>query len=98
MTGRLNFESHAGTAHLDLKIDHGLEIPIPVEVLTQKLDYLEEFQELLSQISEYSASLLIRFDNATETIFGVTSEAEVSPMAELMAFRRLLRGGRLANY
>jgi len=98
VTGRLNFENHAGTAHLDLSLDQGIEIPISVEVLTQKLDYLGEFQELLRQISEYSASLLIRFDSATETMFGVTSEIEVSPMVELMAFRRLLRDGRLANY
>ncbi len=98
VTGRLNFENHAGTAHLDLSTEQDIQIPIAVEVLTQKLDYLEEFQELLHQISEYSAALLIRFDNATETMFGVTSEIEVSPMAELMAFRRLLRDGRLANY
>lgn len=98
ITGRLNFENQAGTAHLDLEIDRGVEIPIPVEVLTQKLDYHAEFYELLRQVSEYSASLLIRFDNATETIFGVTSELEVSPMAELMAYRRLLRDGRLSGY
>lgn len=98
VTGRLNFENHAGTAHLDLSIEQDIRIPIAVEVLTQKLDYLKEFQELLCQISEYSASLLIRFDNATETVFGVTSDIEISPMVELMAFRRLLRDGRLANY
>ncbi len=98
VTGRLNFENHAGTAHLDLSIEQNIQIPIAVEVLTQKLDYLEEFQELLRQISEYSASLLIRFDNATETTFGITSEIEASPMAELLAFRRLFHDGRLANY
>ncbi len=98
VTGRVNFESRAGTAYLDIEIDPSAGITLPVEVLTQKLDYHEEFQELLHQISEYSASLLIKFDNATETIFGVTSEVEASPMAELMAFRRLFRNGRLSSY
>jgi len=98
VTGRLNFESRAGTSYLDLEVDTGIKIDIPVEVLTQKLDYYEEFQELLHQISEYNAELLIRFDTATETTFGVTSETEISPMAELMAFRRLFRNGRLSTY
>jgi uncharacterized protein len=97
-TGRFNFESSAGTSHLDIEIEHGTSVSIPVEVLTQKLDYYDEFQQLLHQISEYSASLLIRFDNATETAFGVSSDSEISPMAELMAFRRLFRHSRLSNY
>lgn len=98
ITGRLNFESRAGTSYLDIEIDAGTKIEIPIEVLTQKLDYLDEFQQLLHQISEYSSSLLIRFDNATETAFGVSSEADISPMAELMAYRRLFREGRLMTY
>ena len=98
VTGRLNFENHAGTAYLDLEVEEGSELPIPVEVLTQKLDYYAEFQELLRQISEYSASLLVRFDNATETMFSVSPDIEISPMAELMAFRRLFRDGRLTCY
>lgn len=98
ITGRFNFENSAGTAYLDIEVEQGTSISIPVEVLTQKLDYYEEFQQLLHQISEYSASLLIRFDNATETAFGVSADNEVSPMAELMAFRRLFRNGRLTNY
>lgn len=98
VTGRFNFENSAGTSYLDIELEQGISIAIPVEVLTQKLDYHEEFQQLLHQISEYSASLLIRFDNATETAFGVSSDTEISPMAELMAFRRLFRNGRLTNY
>ncbi|MAR92737.1 MAG: hypothetical protein CML06_17925 [Pseudomonadales bacterium] len=98
VTGRFNFENSAGTAYLDIEVEQGTSISIPVEVLTQKLDYYEEFQQLLHQISEYSASLLIRFDNATETAFGVSTDNETSPMAELMAFRRLFRNGRLTNY
>ncbi|TBR44334.1 DUF2357 domain-containing protein [Marinomonas agarivorans] len=98
ITGRFNFENSAGTAYLDLDAKQGTSISIPVEVLTQKLDYYEEFQQLLHQISEYSASLLIRFDNATETAFGVSADSQISPMAELMAFRRLFRNGRLTNY
>ncbi len=98
ITGRFNFENSAGTAYLDLDVKQGTSISIPVEVLTQKLDYYEEFQQLLHQISEYSASLLIRFDNATETAFGVSADSQISPMAELMAFRRLFRNGRLTNY
>jgi len=98
VTGRLNFENRAGTSYLDLEVDTGIKIDIPVEVLTQKLDYYEEFQELLHQISEYSAELLIRFDTATETTFGVSSKTEISPMAELMAYRRLFRNGRLSTY
>ncbi len=98
VTGRFNFENSAGTAYLDIEVEQGTSVSIPVEVLTQKLDYYEEFQQLLHQISEYNASLLIRFDNATETAFGVSTDNEISPMAELMAFRRLFRNGRLTNY
>lgn len=98
VTGRFNFENSAGTSYLDVKVDQSSFLSIPIEVLTQKLDYYEEFQQLLHQISEYSASLLIRFDNATETTFGVSADNEISPMAELMAFRRLFRNGRLQKY
>ena len=98
ITGRLNFENHAGTSYLDIEVYAGAKINIPVEVLTQKLDYYDEFQQLLHQISEYSASLLIRFDSATETVFGVSAEEDISPMAELMAYRRLFRDGRLPLY
>lgn len=98
VTGRLNFASSAGTAHLNIEIEQSISLRIPVEVLTQKLDYYDEFQQLLHQISEYSASLLICFDNATETTFGVSNDQEISPMAELMAFRRLFHNGRLGNY
>lgn len=96
VTGRLNFENRAGTSYLD--IEAVAKIAIPIEVLTQKLDYYDEFQQLLHQISDYNAALLIRFDTATETMFGVSSEVEVSPMAELMVFRRLFRNGRLSTY
>ena len=98
VTGRINFENRAGTSYLDIEIEGVAQIAIPVEVLTQKLDYYDEFQQLLHQISEYSAALLIRFDTATESTFGVSSETEISPMAELMAFRRLFRNGRLPSY
>ena len=54
ITGRFNFENSAGTAYLDIEVEQGTSISIPVEVLTQKLDYYEEFQQLLHQISEYS--------------------------------------------
>ncbi|MBC53915.1 MAG: hypothetical protein CMQ34_08785 [Gammaproteobacteria bacterium] len=98
VTGRLNFEGRAGTSYLDVTVEHGTKLLIPVEVLTQKLDYHAEFQQLLHQISEYSAELIIRFDYATETTFGVSSERDSSPMTELMAYRRLFRDGRLVNY
>jgi predicted component of viral defense system (DUF524 family) len=98
LTGRFNFENRAGTSYLDIEIEAGYKINIPVEVLTQKLDYYDEFQQLLHQISEYSADLLVRFDTATETNFGVSSDLEKSPMAELMAFRRLFRNGRISSY
>lgn len=98
ITGRFNFESRAGTSYLDLKIDEIRSFVVPVEVLTQKLDYYEEFQQLLQQISDYHAELLVRFDTATEATFGVSLDNEISPMSELMSFRRMFRGGRLSAY
>lgn len=98
ITGRMNFESQAGTAHLDIEAVAGDRVEIPVEVMTQKLDYHREFRQLLHQISEYSAELLINFDCATETAFGVSADEQVSSMAELMAYRRFFREGRLTKY
>ncbi|MGP4972299.1 DUF2357 domain-containing protein [Psychrobacter alimentarius] len=98
ITGRFNFENNAGTAYFNIDIGKGISISLAVEVLTQKLDYYEEFQQLLHQISEYNASLLIRFDNVTETIFGVSNNSDFSSMSELLAFRRIFQNRRLTNF
>lgn len=98
LTGRLNFENRAGAAYLDIELEPGIKIDIAIEVLTQKIDYQEEFQQLLHQISEFNAELIIKFDTATESNFTVTSDSDKSPIAELMAFRRLFRYGRITTY
>jgi len=98
VTGRFNFKNSAGTSYLDIKLSDLKTVVVPIEVLTQKLDYYDEFQQLLQQISEYHAELLIRFDTATETTFGAFLGEDVSPMSELMSFRRLFHNGRLSSY
>ncbi|WJS05498.1 DUF2357 domain-containing protein [Roseibium aggregatum] len=95
ITGRINFREHAGAAFFEMISGDDETFSVPVEVFTRKLDYVEEFQQLLSQISEYTAYLLLRIDSATETNFGVSDETDSSPLAELMAFRRLFRDGRI---
>lgn len=90
LTGRLNFGSHAGVAHLDLE-PAVANFALAVEVMTAKLEYEEEFRTLLSDLSDRHAELVLRLDSPTETALRKTLDREPSAQTEMLHLRRLMR-------
>ena len=57
--GNLNFKSYAGNIFIDISADE-FEYELNVGVRSKKLDYNEEYSEMISDLAEYSSGVLFK--------------------------------------
>ena len=71
VTGRLKFDNQLGGADLSLHEDLG-RLEIRAEVTSNKLDYETDFRELLDQLSQIHAEVILRLDAPTDVVLQVS--------------------------
>ena len=93
VTGRLKFDNQLGGVDLSLREDIA-DLQLRAEVTSNKLDYEQDFQELLGQLAELHAEIILNLDAPTEIALRL-SEKEPSIQMVLLHLRHLFHAQNL---
>lgn len=93
VTGRLKFDNQLGGVDLSLSEDVG-QLEIRAEVTSNKLDYENDFRELLDQLSQIHAEVILNLDAPTDVVLRM-SDSEPSLQMLLLHLRRLFEKDNL---
>jgi predicted component of viral defense system (DUF524 family) len=93
VTGRLKFDNQLGSVDLSLREDIA-DLQLRAEVTSNKLDYEQDFQELLGQLAELHAEIILHLDAPTELALRL-SEKEPSIQMVLLHLRHLFHAQNL---
>lgn len=86
VSGLLRLRSHAGI--LDLRTPFGG--PLRLEVVCQKIGYLEEFRTLLDQVASELAELLLQYDSPVSAEFTITDATSTNEASLLFQLRNVM--------
>lgn len=86
VTGQMRLRNHAGI--LDLSTQTGAAVR--AEVVCRKIDYLREFQTLLTEVAEFLAELLLQYDSPVSVAFDLTDARRASLPAMLFQMRYVM--------
>lgn len=67
----LQFRSYVGKGYLDITVG-GRRLEIPFEVRSRKIGYLTDYPQMLSDIAEFSASLLMNVRSPLHTCYDIS--------------------------
>ena len=93
VTGRLKFDNQLGGVDLSLREDIA-DLQLRAEVTSNKLDYEQDFQELLGQLAELHAEIILNLDAPTEIALRL-SDKEPSIQMVLLHLRHLFHAQNL---
>ena len=93
VTGRLKFDNQLGGVDLSLREDIA-DLQLRAEVTSNKLDYEQDFQELLGLLAELHAEIILNLDAPTEITLRL-SEQEPSIQMVLLHLRHLFHAQNL---
>lgn len=85
ISGMIRLKSHAGI--LDLDTEFG---GFRLEVVCQKVGYLEEFRRLLERVAEESVELLLQYDSPVSAEFNVSHVSTHNEAALLFQMRHIM--------
>ena len=63
VAGTLNFRSYVGKSFFDVKKDNIKSKSIPIEVRSKKLDYFNQYPQMIADLASYSSSLLFEMNS-----------------------------------
>jgi len=93
VTGRLKFDNQLGSVDLSLREDIA-DLQLRAEVTSNKLDYEQDFQELLGQLAELHTEIILNLDAPTELALRL-SDKEPSIQMVLLHLRHLFHAQNL---
>lgn len=93
VTGQIRLRSHAGV--LDLSPEFGGELR--AEVACRKLRYFEEFKELLDDLADKAAELLLSYDSPVSLNFQTTDDLAKNEAALHFLMRHVMSKSRLPS-
>jgi len=91
ITGQIRLRSHAGV--LDLSPEFGGELR--AEVACRKLSYFEEFKQLLDDLADKAAELLLTYDSPVSLNFKASDDLAKNEAALHFLMRHVMAGARL---
>ena len=93
--GTINFKSFAGKTFFDIIYDGKKILDIPIEVIPKKIDYKEQFPQMIADIAEYLSGLLFRMDSPLYHSYELSNLSDNSPYEEYMLLEYLFRPDNL---
>jgi predicted component of viral defense system (DUF524 family) len=93
ITGRLKFDNQLGSVDLSFREDVA-DLQLRAEITSNKLDYEQDSQELLDQLAQIHAEVILRLDAPTEIALRLTSK-EPSIQMLLLHLRHLFHSQNL---
>jgi predicted component of viral defense system (DUF524 family) len=86
VTGQLRLKNHAGILDLGTMFD----TPLVAEVVCRKIDYLLEFQQLLNEVAEELAELLLQYESPVSFVFNISDVGSETEAALLFQMRHIM--------
>ncbi|TBA91090.1 DUF2357 domain-containing protein [Rhizobium ruizarguesonis] len=93
ISGIFRIRNHAGILDLKTPFGNGSRL----EVVCQKIGYLEEFKILLDQVSEEFAELLLQYDSPVSVGFNVSDLASSNDAGLLFQLRQIMASEKLPS-
>ncbi|NFL97247.1 DUF2357 domain-containing protein [Clostridium botulinum] len=93
VVGRLNFKNHVGLADLSL----GEKEKLFIEVITYKLNYYEDFKNLLDSIADQIVDLVLQVGEATGVSFETDFERKSEDYIKIIYLRQMFEDERLKH-
>ncbi|MHB0997762.1 MAG: DUF2357 domain-containing protein [Armatimonadota bacterium] len=91
LVGYLNFLSFIGTANISLDS----EKPLIIEIASEKIDYYNDFKDLLAEIADNILDLLFEVDSVAGLSFPLNEPEVTSTAVTLFHLRRLMSPDKL---
>ncbi len=93
--GTINFKSFAGKTFLDILYKDKIIFSVPIEVRSKKIDYQEQYPQMIADIAEYLSGLLFRMNSPLYHSYELSELSENSPYEEYMLLEYLFRPDNL---
>lgn len=94
VSGRMNFGSYAGIVKFCLDASLSLDV-YEIEVVTNKIDYENDFRMLLYELADFHSELILSLDKPTEITFNTKFLSNISHQSILLHMRRMLEVDQL---
>lgn len=95
-SGTINFKSFAGTTFIDVVYNDYEYLPkFPIEIRSKKINYQEQYPQMIADIAEYLSGLLFRMDSPLYHSYELNEPFRNSPYEEYMLLEYLFRPDNL---
>ncbi|WP_296890436.1 DUF2357 domain-containing protein [uncultured Methanobrevibacter sp.] len=95
LAGTLNFRSYVGKSFLDVKKDNIKSIQIPIEVRSKKIDYFNQYSEMIADLSQHALSLIFEVNSPLYQEFELANEEKLTYYEDFMFLEYLFRQDNL---
>ncbi len=95
--GAINFKSFAGKSVLDIFYKGKEVVNIPIEVRSKKIDYEEQYPQMIADIAEYLSGLLFRMNSPLYHSYELSELSDNTPYEEYMLLEYLFRPDNLPS-
>ena len=91
LAGTLNFRSYVGKTFLDIKKNNERSIPIPIEVRSKKIDYINQYSAMIADLSQHALSLIFEINSPLYQEFELSNEDRITYYEDFMFLEYLFR-------
>lgn len=91
LAGNLNFRSYVGKSFLDVKKEDIKSQPIAIEVRSKKIDYFNQYPQMIADLSKYSSNLFFDMDSALFQEFDLDNRQKTIYYEDFMFLEYLFR-------
>ena len=95
VAGTLNFRSYVGKSFFDVKKDDVKSKSIPIEVRSKKLDYFNQYPQMIADLASYSSSLLFEMNSPLYQEFELDKKEKTTYYEDFMFLEYLFRQDNL---
>lgn len=89
--GSLNFRSYVGKTFLNIRKNSQNSMPIPIEVRSKKLGYIDQFSKMIADLSQNSLGILFEFNSPLYQEFEISNSYKSSCYEYFMFLEFLFR-------
>ena len=97
IAGTLNFRSYVGKSFLDVRKDNLNSIKIPIEVRSKKIDYFNQYSEMIADLSQHALSLIFEVNSPLYQEFEIDLRQKETYYEDFMFLEYLFRQDNLPS-
>lgn len=95
--GTLNFRSYVGKSFLDVIKGETRSIPVPIEVRSKKIDYYQQYPQMIGDLSEYASGMIFESRSPLHQEFKIDDASRETLYEDFMFLEYLFRPENLPS-